>query len=759
MTSPPNTSPSHDATNGAQPQEPPLDARLRAEVVRTIERDTPLRSPSADAAARQHQGDFESRLLIRARHLPIRPDVDRALGSLRTGTAWAIALGLLMAFVAGAVSVRAAMTGVDGTQVNFYWVLGAVLGVQSLLLVVWLAVAGRWRAGRSSGGSASPMLISLGRLVTAVGRWLAEKTRTDPGSRAALHAAGRVHGTGRMGFWTFSSITHALWLSFNIGALTLLLLLLSARQYTFVWETTILGEDQYVAMTEALSTPVEALGFSVPSHQDLVESQWTGDPSALAPSDAQTTVTERSQRWASLLVASIVVYGATPRIVLLLLSLGFRRRAAGAFRLDTSALEYERLRPQLMPTTQALGVVDPERPEEGAGGPRTASTSSPHLSREPGPPAIVGVELAPPGSGWPPPLNGVPLDDLGIVESRQERTDVAERLSSAPSEPSPLVLVCELTSTPDRGMRRAIQTLRETIAASPLLILTGGQRLRDRNYDADDVRQRVEDWRTLATDAGIEPGAVVEADLDHLTHAAATGLSERIRGDGSEELHRPDRVGDAFPLIARHATGWVNRGDPPSEEEQLELHRTIAALYQRPSGAVPSIFENLPESPEDALDHVQSEASRMVGLLPARLRRSRRWLGAGALAGALGCLATSAVAGPVALAALPSWSLIGGAVGAALERFRGAPDVSEPLAEPTDVHDAVRAAALFTLTLELQGRDEATITRVLDRTFPEDPGPEAADGPDDPSAGPGGVDWLEQVHHRFQRAVEEEAGW
>ncbi|MCP3904108.1 MAG: hypothetical protein GY715_10790, partial [Planctomycetes bacterium] len=67
-------------------------------------------------------------------------------------------------------------------------------------------------------------------------------------------------------------------------------------------------------------------------------------------------------------------------------------------------------------------------------------------------------------------------------------------------------------------------------------------------------------------------------------------------------------------------------------------------------------------------------------------------------------------------------------------------------AEPADRDDAVRAAALLAMLLELQGRDEATITRVLDAAIADDdPGP----GLDPPA-------WLDELRHRFDAQLARE---
>ncbi|MFO1112883.1 MAG: DUF2868 domain-containing protein [Rhodospirillales bacterium] len=89
------------------------------------------------------------------------------------------------------------------------------------------------------------------------------------------------------------------------------LLLLGTRQYDFVWETTILSERAYVAIARVLAAPVEALGFPVPDAMQITGSRWTR-PGELFVG---------RERWGSLLVGCLVVYGVLPRALALLVSL------------------------------------------------------------------------------------------------------------------------------------------------------------------------------------------------------------------------------------------------------------------------------------------------------------------------------------------------------------------------------------------------------------------------------------------------------
>jgi hypothetical protein len=118
---------------------------------------------------------------------------------------------------------------------------------------------------------------------------------------------------------------------------------------------------------------------------------------------------------------------------------------------------------------------------------------------------------------------------------------------------------------------------------------------------------------------------------------------------------------------------------------------------------------------------LQGGARQVVAMLPPRLKTDTRWVAAGAVAGALGCVTAAALLSPVAIAALPLWSALGAAVTAVVRATVSGPTAGDELAAPDSAGrtDAVRAAALLALLLELQGRDEAAISRILDKVLDE----------------------------------------
>lgn len=688
------------------PTLPTLEQRVLTEAVCRYEdnRGEAVDDTNADAQGRAVGGDFERRVIARAQALPLMPTLAQALKELLHATGLVLIGGLVLALLAGITAAHTALGPGFGTADNFFWVLGGVLGIPTLTLLLWTVLV-LYRPRALDTGS-------LGGLLLVFARRLTRRLHPDSAHVAVVQASGILLTRTQVGRWTLSAFSHALWLAFGIGALLTVLILLGTRQYAFNWETTILSERSYVPITRLLAQGPELLGFTGPTPEQIRASRHTD-------ADHQTPEAA-SEAWSTLLVGSILVYGILPRLFLLLLSLGLAWWAARQFRLDLSQTGYLRLQSRLQPGLEALGVVDPDTvvaTPAPAAAPEPEPESEPEPAAEPelpGPLAVLGLEIEPPPSGWPPPATGADWLDLGLIDSREQRHVVLDRLQQRPL-PRLTLAVCSLAATPDRGTRSFLTQLHDAAKGELALLLTEGQRLRARGHP-DEVTQRSADWLTLAAAAGIPAERVLELDLDHLTDTSRANL-ERLLGLDAVTPAAQRQLNAAFDLIADHTAHWQNL---PNAAEQAELHRAIAQLYRHRGRDWQHLLRARPTLDVTQLNaQLKGGADRMINLLPARLRLNPRWLAAGATAGALSCVAAATLVTPAAIAALPLWAGLGAALAQVLPSREEQP--APAAAAGPDLSDAVHAAALFALLLELQGRSEAAITRIIDRIAADDP--------------------------------------
>ena len=259
-------------------------------------RGAPLDEPDADETARALAGDFESRVIVRAQRMSVAEPLRVALHHLRAGISAAFALGLIAALTAGGAAARVVLGSYAEGPVNFFLALTALLGLHTVVLLVWLIFI-VFRPGSAAIGL-------LGSLVLRFGGRLTRSLHKGPLELAAIRAAVGIFLSAGFGRWALGTISHCMWLAYLSGCLIVLVLLLSTRQYDFAWETTILSDRSYVALTRAIASAPEALGFTIPDRRR--------SPPATGPGRAQPPAESR-EAWGGLLIGCIVVYGMLPR--------------------------------------------------------------------------------------------------------------------------------------------------------------------------------------------------------------------------------------------------------------------------------------------------------------------------------------------------------------------------------------------------------------------------------------------------------------
>lgn len=686
--------------------------------------------------------DLELRIVKRAAALPESDRLRSALGDIGRGMRAMVIGGLILGAIAGALAAKSALAN---HVASIFALIAGLLGLQTLMLVIWLAAL--IVLGRNARGGA------IGSLLLTAGRAVAMKVHRSTAHIAAAEAFATLLSAPRIGKWTVATITHAAWAAINLGMLAGLALLFIGQGYEFRWDSTWLSEPQYARLIDTLAAGPGALGFDVPDAEAIAASRETLD-------EPQSQDVRRAWSW--MFFGCVVVYGFLPRAILLVMSLALRARALRAYRLDLARPGFARLRDALMPSSShdevpppASGAIaDDDHARRAAEEEHTKGAASKPV----GPPAIVAVELRDPACGWPPPFTHE-VRDLGNVDGRDDQHSVLDLLARDRTTPAALLIVADFANSPDRGVERFIASLASAASAGRAhLILTGGHRLHDR-AGAEGVARRAADWRTLAGHAGIAAERVKEIDLDSLT-ARTRGQLDAIAAPGETSHPRPvepQRFDRALRTIIEHANGWPREVD---QKAALTLHEAVARVYEHNRAAWMTQFTGLTNvgfasiaaNPESLRSTIEGGARRITQMLPPSLRAKPKWMAAGALAGALGCIAAAGFISPVAIAALPTWSIIGAAV-AAFAPTRAARESADDASRHAAAFDeAVRAAALFAVVLELQGREQAQISRVIERTFAD-----LEDDDDRMIARDDLPQWIGDVQRRFGSALAQES--
>jgi hypothetical protein len=465
---------------------------LFAEAWRRIEDagGSPIDAANAELAAVAQGGDFETRVMNRAQALADSTDLPRTLHRFEQAlrrAAWVIiGIGLLL----GATAARSTLNPDHAGLVNFYWVLVALLGVHTLALLLWFVSL------LLAGGGQPP--TPLRAPFEALAHMLSSAASGNV-QRSAQSTWTAIVGSGALGRWGLSALVHGFWLAALGGMLGVTLLMLSARQFDFVWETTILPDEAFIELTERLQRLPARLGLVTLERETIVASRREADRPP--PAGAR-------RGWSALLVGSLIAYGMLPRAVLLGISLLMLRLSRSRYRLDLELPGYSRLRVRLMPASRQIGIVDPDTQAAAGKAGEFRAVRLP-AAREM---AVLGIEIDPPVTGWPPALT-IGARDLGVAADRSELDAALRSLRTLQSHPLSLLVVCSLIASPDRGMARVLRDCRATHHGPIALLLTQRARTALR-LEETACREREGDWRRIATAAGFDAGHILVLDLD-----------------------------------------------------------------------------------------------------------------------------------------------------------------------------------------------------------------------------------------------------
>lgn len=394
----------------------------------------PLEDLEANRLARSAGGDLPTRIQRRAVWLAERDGLANALQHWLQGARLALIVMAVLAVVSGAGLAFAAMA--DGqAPVNVFWALGSLLGLNLILLFSW--ALGLIFAGEQG--------ATLGRLWL----WLSEKLARDAKAAQLAPALLLLLQRQKLNRWVIGMLVNGLWLLAMLSALAILLTLLATRRYGFVWETTILSADTFVAMTQALGALPALLGFSVPTVEMI-----------RASGDAALNIESARQAWAAWLVGVLLIYGVLPRLLLMLFCRWRWKTGQARLHLDLNLPGYAQLRERLMPTSERLGINDAapdtlHRVERGV----TDQQSDGAL--------LVAIELDD-QRPWPPQLPKT-VGNAGVLDSRESRNRLLEQLSRFP--PARLVIACDPRRSPDRGSLALIAELARNAAATRVWLL------------------------------------------------------------------------------------------------------------------------------------------------------------------------------------------------------------------------------------------------------------------------------------------------
>ncbi len=380
--------------------------------------------------------DFTQRLTRRADLLIHDNDLDAVITKPPQQFKYAGRASLVVAAILGGLAAGNAVSELH--TLNIYWLLAVLLGFNLLSLILWF-IGMTFKLQNLSSG-----------VVAQLVSWLPFRKK-DNGTNESL--ASRVWWevclTGIVGKWRVSVLTHQFWLVYLAAGMMLLILLMMAKQYNFVWGTTLLSETSLPRLTELLGRPLESIGLKMPDDRQILDSRM----------GESMQNSETRAAWAQFLIGVLLFYGLLPRLIVLAFSTAMLRWSERRFRLDLYLPYYIELRQRLMARKAASKVIDAD-PQAGV---KPAEIAQPRETyRLPSGAYAIGIELDDQVC-WPETVSC--QFNVTDMQSMAEAVEYVKKLEGM------LVIAVAAYRLPDRGVQRMIGDLLTATRCKPWLLL------------------------------------------------------------------------------------------------------------------------------------------------------------------------------------------------------------------------------------------------------------------------------------------------
>ncbi len=359
-----------------------------------------------NAALKETDGHWEDKLWQRAQAIDQDQRLQKRIVHWHNQAKWWVYALTVLWLVLGVVSAVGLM---QTASLNFFYVLISVLGMNALMLLVWL-----WQSRRTVTG-----MSGLGLFATLGNKRPEQRILADYYQEQWLRPEMK---------WHWGKLSHQLWLASLGGLLLGVVVMLLVRQYTFNWQSTLLDSGSLGNMVMALAWLPKLLGLNVPDLHAVASSEALGDVAF-------------SKQWANLLWSSLLLYGIVPRMLAWVFCHLHSQKML--FALPLQLPYYQRLK-RLWSTKVVDSAADyrddalHKRPENAA---VVANATV----------FVAAWETEPNSRAWQQrPVGAV---SLGIIDSREEQAVLLQRLQMQASQ---LYLWVRVHSMPDRGVMRRL---------------------------------------------------------------------------------------------------------------------------------------------------------------------------------------------------------------------------------------------------------------------------------------------------------------
>ncbi|RKS87236.1 uncharacterized protein DUF2868 [Orbus hercynius] len=401
------------------------------ETVRLIEHNNGrFRDDEANRQARALNAPLDERIIMRAEIISEQHELTRAQAHWLNSVKLSMIILLIVAVFTGS---GLALGALAYNPVNLYWALLCLLGVHLVTLCLWIL-------------SSVFLPNESGSLFIHLWLWLAKKLSQKTTTTQILPAF--ITLFSRQIRWLVGLIVNVLWTVILCAALIVLVGLLSTKNYSFEWQTTLLSAESVITLTRLLGELPAALGFSLP------------DTEMIRASEQAITNGEIRSAWAVWLLGIFIVYGVAVRAILCIFCWVKWRISCNSISLNLQYPEYQMLSHDLEPTS-IKSVIDAQADWQ------VSRSKAAALFRSGGKNMLVAIDIE---THWQSPEN---IDFIGFVNNHKQRETVLDLLQQQPAEK--LLIAIDSDRTPDRGMIHLIQTLASKSSQTKVWFINQGR--------------------------------------------------------------------------------------------------------------------------------------------------------------------------------------------------------------------------------------------------------------------------------------------
>ncbi|WP_392561964.1 DUF2868 domain-containing protein [Orbus sturtevantii] len=404
------------------------------ETVRLIEKDgARFDDDEANRQARSIKGDISARIIKRADILSEQHGLKKSQQEWLHSAKLSFFILFIIALFTGA---GLAFSALANNPVNLYWALLCLLGFHFVTLCLWLI-------------SCIFLPNESGSFFIHLWLWLAKKIAKKSTASQVLPAFITVFNKQLR--WLIGLIVNLLWSVILFSALIVLVALLSTKNYSFEWQTTLLSADAVITITHFLGELPTMLGFSLP------------DNDTIRASEQAMVNGEIRSAWAVWLLGIFIVYGVAIRLILFIFC-GMKWR----FGCQNISLSIQYPQYQLLINELDIAPIKYIVDQDGSSDTLLCDQNK-QIVKTSANTALVAIDIEP---NWSPPNH---INFLGFLNSNEQRKAVLDFLQQHPA--NKLLIAIDTDRSPDRGIINLIQLLAVKAADCRIWFINQGRQL------------------------------------------------------------------------------------------------------------------------------------------------------------------------------------------------------------------------------------------------------------------------------------------